>query len=165
VSRLFVAVWPPPPVAAALAALPRPTVEGVRWTTPDQWHVTLRFLGDCDDRDAAAAVAAVEASVTTADAGPTPRRLGRELLVIPVGGLDVLAEAVVAATADIGRPPDPRSFRGHLTLARARRGRRVPAVSAAIDARWKVDEVALVASRTHPHGARYTTVARVMLVG
>ena len=43
--RLFVAAWPPPEVVASLAALPRPDVAGLRWTRPDQWHVTLRFLG------------------------------------------------------------------------------------------------------------------------
>ena len=42
-------MWPPPEVVARLAALARPTVEGVRWTTPEQWHVTLRFLGWVDD--------------------------------------------------------------------------------------------------------------------
>ncbi len=32
------------------AALDRPHVEGLRWTTGDQWHVTLRFLGDARRR-------------------------------------------------------------------------------------------------------------------
>ena len=43
--RLFIAVWPPPDVVEQVAALPRPPVAGLRWTEPEQWHVTLRFLG------------------------------------------------------------------------------------------------------------------------
>ena len=43
--RLFVAVWPPADVVTRVAALPRPDVAGLRWTAPDHWHVTLRFLG------------------------------------------------------------------------------------------------------------------------
>src|ERR1700674_5370013 len=44
--RLFVAVWLPAPVLAQLDDLARPEMAGVRWTTIDQWHVTLRFLGE-----------------------------------------------------------------------------------------------------------------------
>ena len=47
--RLFVAAWPPADVVEALRGLDRPVVTGMRWTTADQWHVTLRFLGDVDD--------------------------------------------------------------------------------------------------------------------
>ena len=47
--RLFVAVWPPVDVVERLSELPRPAVDGVRWTTPDQWHVTIRFLGEVAD--------------------------------------------------------------------------------------------------------------------
>ena len=42
--RLFVAVWPPDDVLDRLAVLPRPEVDGLRWTDQDHWHVTLRFL-------------------------------------------------------------------------------------------------------------------------
>jgi 2'-5' RNA ligase len=44
--RLFVAVWPPPPVVAALAELEHPDVDSVRWTPSSRWHITLVFLGD-----------------------------------------------------------------------------------------------------------------------
>ena len=57
-SRLFVAVVPPDDVLEAVAALPRPVEPGVRWTRPDTWHVTLRFLGDRVDEGAAVAALA-----------------------------------------------------------------------------------------------------------
>ena len=62
-ARLFVAVWPPPEVLDVLAALPRTERPGVRWTTRDQWHVTLRFLGMADPAEAVEAVRRIEASV------------------------------------------------------------------------------------------------------
>ena len=43
--RLFVAVWPPEEVVAELTALPRKDGRGVRFVAPENWHVTLRFLG------------------------------------------------------------------------------------------------------------------------
>src|SRR5688572_25474295 len=45
--RLFVALTPPPPVRAAVAALCTPS-RNIRWTPVEQLHVTLRFLGDTD---------------------------------------------------------------------------------------------------------------------
>ena len=57
--RLFVAVWPPYEVVNSIAALERPPLPGLRWTTPDQWHVTMRFLGDVDDGSVPALVAAL----------------------------------------------------------------------------------------------------------
>ena len=51
--RMFIAAWPPSAVLDALDALPRRDVAGVRWTTREQWHVTLRYLGDVDPDRAA----------------------------------------------------------------------------------------------------------------
>ena len=41
-TRLFVALRPPPEVVARLAALDRPALPGVRWSAPEQWLVKLR---------------------------------------------------------------------------------------------------------------------------
>src|SRR5579862_1557296 len=157
--RLFVAVWPPPDVVVALGALERPVVEGVRWTTPDQWHVTLRFLGEMPDGDALSA-ALSQTSLPRAEAvmGPVSKRPSPALLWLPVAGLDALAAAVIGATGGLGLPAE-RAFRGHLTLARARarapRGllRRLPALELA--ARWEVGEVTVVRSSTGGAGSRY----------
>jgi 2'-5' RNA ligase len=168
--RLFVALWPPPDVVDLLAALPRPPLPGLRWTTPDQWHVTLRFFGDADPKAAEAALQCTAWPATsppTAVLGASVGRFGRETLYVPVSGVEELAHAVAASTADVGEPPPDRPFTGHLTLARARRGRGDvrPAAGACLAhaARWPVDEVTLVASRLEPGGARYSVVARLPL--
>jgi 2'-5' RNA ligase len=161
-TRLFVAAWPPDDVLDRLEALPRPEVSGVRWTTRRQWHVTLRFLGSCSVEDAVSSLSEVVAGATEAVAGPRSGRLGRGVLVLPVAGLDAVAASVLSATAGVGKPPEVRPFRGHLTLARLT-GRARPA-PIAFEARWPVMSVALVESRLLRTGAEYTTVAEVALV-
>jgi 2'-5' RNA ligase len=145
-------------VVDAIAALERPAIDGVRWTTEDQWHVTLCFLGEADVDMATAALATVVASPTTAVMGPATDRFGQTTLQVPVTGLDDLAGAVTTAFG-----PQDRPFRGHLTLARARRGDIRGLCGVPIAGEWPVDEVTLVATELHPKGARYTVVARVQL--
>jgi 2'-5' RNA ligase len=169
--RLFVAVWPSVDVVDVLTDLPRPELAGVRWTTRDQWHVTLRFLGQVATADVDMATETFEgvdadaAGPVLAEMGPATACLGRGILQVPVRGLDELARVTVEATASVGQPPDDRPFHGHLTLARARgrRGdlRRLRGTSLA--ARWKVAELTLVASTPHREGSRYEVVSSLPL--
>ena len=164
--RLFVAVWPSEEVLDAIAALPRPVVPGLRWTTRDQWHVTLRFLGRVDDVDkAAAAVRSIDAAACEVAVGPTLGRFGRRILHVPTHGLDEVAAAATVATAHLGEPVEDRPFRGHLTLARSRRGdtdlRQL--AGTAISGGWRADEVTLVQSHLGGGGARYEVLERVPL--
>ena len=165
--RLFVAVWPPYEVVNSIAALERPPLPGLRWTTPDQWHDTMRFLGDVDDGSVPALVAALPAmsamvsATPTATMGPTTTRLGHHVLVAPVAGLDDVAAAVHEATLSLVPDDDrPRRFRGHVTLARSRRGASVPRSLAGtpLAGTWPVDRVTLVRSYLGPKGARYEIV-------
>ena len=85
--RLFIAVWPPPDVLDTVARLDRPDVPGLRWTTPDQWHVTLRFLGQCEVEEVERAWEGVAHSpVGRATMGPVTSRFGRRILHVPVDG-------------------------------------------------------------------------------
>ena len=163
--RLFVAVWPPPEVVDLLAGLDRPAIDGVRWTTRDQWHVTLRFLGSVESADPAiAALATLEgASGAVASIDGRPIRLGREVLALSVEGLADLAALVGDAFAGIGRPPEHRPFRGHLTLARGRGVRTLSTSRRFQRASFRVRTVSLVESHLGPAGARYESVASVEL--
>ncbi|MFP5319647.1 MAG: RNA 2',3'-cyclic phosphodiesterase [Acidimicrobiia bacterium] len=162
--RLFVAAWPPAGVVSLLAALPRTEVKGLRWTRRDQWHVTLRFLGNVEDVDGVvAALRAAPVGRTEAVMGPAVSRFGHRVLHVPVDGLSAAASAVVRATAGFGEPPENRPFRGHVTLARAADRARVdlrPLAGTPLSGTWPVDEVTLVASRLSPAGARYEIVER-----
>lgn len=161
--RLFVAVWPPEDVLDLVEALDRPAVHGLRWTSRDTWHVTLRFLGQTDLEPVVAALAGVHVPPATARLGPEVGRFGHRVLHVPVGGLDGVAEAVIGATAGLGRPPEDRPFAGHITLARVAKGAKVDLrrfAGAGVDGSWEVTEVCLVESRLSPSGARYTVRAR-----
>ena len=164
-NRLFVAVWPPDFLIEQLRTLDRPPQPGLRWTTEDQWHVTLRFLGDMapaeeEPLSAGLGGAAARMSSVTAAAGPHPRPLGA-VWVLPVAGLDDLARAVGAATGDVGEPLPDRPYRGHLTLARARRPgllRGLP--GATVAGGWPVTDITLVRSHLGSGGARYEVIGR-----
>jgi RNA 2',3'-cyclic 3'-phosphodiesterase len=144
--RLFVGVWPSEDVLDAIEAMPR-TGEA-RWTGRDQWHVTLRFLGEVEDPtpwiERVHAVAS-QFPPRTVTLGPETKMLGRDVLVIPASGLDDVAGALT----------DER-FRGHLTLAR--RAQRSLA-GTPITAAWELRDIALVRSHLGGGPARYETIA------
>lgn len=155
VTRLFVGVWPPPAVVDELRSLPRPDVPSVRWSTPDQWHVTLRFLGSVPDDDVAAVRASlreVEWTSVRVDVGPATVRFSPTVLALPVTGLDDLAGALPL--------PMEQPFRGHLTLARARGRSRIPpeVVGLPFAASWTASSFSLVRSQTLSSGAVYDDV-------
>ncbi len=179
--RLFAAVWPPDEVVALLASFPRSELRDVRWTTPAQWHVTLAFLGDVaqsliDSLGSALAKAMAELpGPFEVRLGPATQQLGRSVLCVPVSGLDALAAATRAAFAEVlsyndgghGSGNEQALFRGHLTIARARGGHRVPAslVGVPVKSSWTIEAVCLVRSELEPRGARYTTIAQATVPG
>ncbi len=166
-ARLFVAVWPPPEVIEVLEGLGRPDRPGVRWTRPEHWHVTLRFLGPAEADPVVAAVSAAASAVrpAVAVAGPATRALGRGVLSLPVAGLEALASEVLTTTSGLGAPPGSRPFHGHLTLARCKGGPPKDLVGRACSARWRVEDVAVVRSVTGGAGVAYETVASAALGG
>jgi 2'-5' RNA ligase len=166
VARTFVAVWPSAEVSQTLAALPREHRRGVRWTHPEQWHITLRFLGEADPDEVAEALAGLDHPPVTARLSGPIGRLGRDVLVVPVDGLASLAAEVRARTATLGdRPPEDRAFLGHVTLARLRGAAACGLTNRVVTGEWEVREITVVTSRLDPDRARYTVVATVPLVG
>jgi len=163
-SRLFIAAWLPPALTRRLRALHRPARDDLRWTSEDQWHVTLRFLGEVSASgpvcEALASVASRFEDVT-ATLGPRPAVLGGRVWVLPVSGLDGLAAAVLEATSAAVPETGRRPFRGHVTLARARRpGALTSLPDVEVRGEWTVDAVTLVCSHLHRDGARYEIVDR-----
>jgi 2'-5' RNA ligase len=182
--RLFVAVWPPARVVETLRAMDRPQLPELRWTTEQQWHVTLRFLGEVDDAvPVARALHAVPGALHEppdgdgtgdgsraggewAGLGPaTAWFRGRQVLQVPVTGLDALARAVAISTAPWDAHADDRRFFGHITVARTRGRARGPVrlTGTPLAGTWSVPSVALVASVLGRGGSRYETLETVSL--
>lgn len=162
-ARLFVAAEVPDEVRADLQArVPRPDEPGVRWVPPTQWHVTLRFLGEADPDVVQAALAPLDAPVASVRLGPRVSRLGRSVVCLPAHGLDEVAAAVRALTAELGDPPE-RRFAGHLTLGRLRHRGACGVAGSPYRAVFPVTEVALVESTLGPGGARHRVLAHLPL--
>ena len=157
-ARLFIAVWPPEDVVAELMSLQRKDQRGVRFVPPDNWHITLRFLGDADPDRVIDALDGEPLRLAQARLGPAVDMLAERALVIPVNGLDDLAADVAGLTAKIGTPTRQRFF-GHLTLARVKPNVAMPrTLGTMVSAEFDVDEIALVQSRLDADGARYETL-------
>lgn len=173
---MFVAVLPPEDVIEDLIAFwePRradPSARGVRWTRPEQWHLTLAFCADVPERAldgfveglAAAAARRRRFTLQVAGGGAFPHPVAAKVLwaglaqtegegaaAAGLAELDALARGCRTAAAHAGAPPDGARFHPHLTLARLGRPRDVVRWVRVLDTYagppWPVDEAALVAS-------------------
>ena len=172
--RLFVAADLPDDVRDALVAW-RPSDDALRPVAPEYLHVTLAFLGACEESlvdaigAAAVACAAPVGSLRVGDGLWLPPRRPRVLAVAledPDGRLGAVQAAVVAAMARVaGHAPEDRPFLPHVTVARVRRGSRVPrgSLAAAPALRFAPTALTLYRSFLSPHGARYEALASAPL--
>lgn len=164
--RLFFALWPSDSLRTALAPRIRALQpDGVgRPQRPDQWHVTVEFLGAVPAsrvpaaREAAAQVQCAPCEVRF-DAIEYWRR--PEVLCLVARELPPMLEDLVrqlrTALAQRGFEPESRPFRAHLTLAR-----KVTRAVTAVQFEplvWPVRELTLVESITDRSGSLYTPLA------
>jgi RNA 2',3'-cyclic 3'-phosphodiesterase len=125
--RLFVALALPDAVAEDLARL-QAGVPGARWSTRDQLHLTLRFIGEVDGRDAAATddtLAAIEAPRFELALKGAGEFGGKNPHALWAGVRDpepvkFLSRKIETALQRIGLPAEERKFVPHVTLARLR---------------------------------------------
>lgn len=182
--RLFVAAEVPAPVKDEVEAATerfRISVRAARWTRPDAWHVTLKFLGSTwprlvDEVRSAVAGAATdggqpfETRVTEVGVFPNARRAR-----VVWAGLEDPDGRFGSIAGDLDRRleelfvPEGRAFTPHLTLARLTPPRNLgefapDLVGTRIDsARFRVGELVLYRSRLSPAGARYEPLERFPL--
>ena len=157
-ARLFIAVWPTEEVVTKLAALPRKEQEGIRFVPDENWHVTLRFIGEAHPDEVIDALDDAVLATARARLGPAVELLAGRALVVPVLGLEALAGAVTELTGHIGQAPG-RRFVGHLTIARVKPHASTPAsLGIPVTGAFDVNDVALVQSRLGPEGPRYETI-------
>ena len=127
--RLFTGLEVPAAIGARLATQ-RGGLPGARWIEPENYHVTLRFLGDIDDAVAEDVIAAlaearprdpVPIALDAVDAfgGERPRALYAR--VVPHPDLMDLQAEHERLVRQAGIAPETRKFTPHVTLARLKR--------------------------------------------
>ena len=189
--RLFIAVAIPEEVQvkmeAAQVELRRVLPERlVRWTKREQFHLTLRFLGEVE----VPRVEALGDFLRAACQGFSPRHLRAQGVgffpdlrfprVAWVGVSDQdnqlprLHQAVEAASQNFtAEAPDER-FTGHVTLARIKGIRRPEAdalgqaaagMAERLFGHWTAYKIELMRSELSPQGARHTPLAAIALAG
>jgi 2'-5' RNA ligase len=126
--RLFAAIELPERVRQSLAMLSG-GIPGARWVEPDSYHVTLRFIGEVDNGQAAdigaqlAELAAPSFDLELSGIGQF--NTGGRPRVVWVGvqsspALSHLARKIDRAIAAAGLPPEDRNFAPHVSIARLR---------------------------------------------
>jgi 2'-5' RNA ligase len=148
-----------------------------RWTPRENLHLTIRFVGNVERTMVDAVAGALAQRPLTAfdlqlgDVGTFGR--GRATRVVWLG-IGAGAEAATALAALVeeecvraGLPAESRSYRAHLTLARARSrdGSRLPDLPAMPRmGPWWADELVLYSSRLARTGAVYEPIRTLTLV-
>jgi 2'-5' RNA ligase len=98
--------------------------DGLRWTAPESWHITLQFLGNTPE------YACIVARVGELQSSPVPVQLEGlgffERAGVFFAGVKLTAELgtlqqrVTAATGHCGFIPETRPYHPHITLARSK---------------------------------------------
>jgi 2'-5' RNA ligase len=174
--RLFVGV---PLAAAAIAELSAITLhlrsggDGLRWSAPDSWHITLQFLGNTVQEQYECTVARLRQLRLP----PVPIRLEGLGLFDSSGvlfaGIRVtpelllLQERITDATGLCGFVSQGRSFHPHITLARSK-GKSLRELRAKVPqvpsfTRFVAEEFLLYESFLGSFGSRYEIRERFLL--
>ena len=171
--RLFVALRLPPSVRRALTEW-RVEIPGVRWTPPEQLHLTLRFIGSTNPSPVKAALLKVISPPVTVSfervrlfpRSSAPRVLAATVMITPE--LQSLHARIETALEQAGIDREGRPFRPHVTLARCKdpdlvklkpllRAIALPASA------YEINTLHLFESRLHPEGARHTVLESYLL--
>jgi 2'-5' RNA ligase len=156
------------------------TTAGVRWVKTENIHLTLKFLGEVDEREihrvcqkagaAAHHCEPFQITCSTAGAFPSPDRPRTIWMGVNdnQGRLSQVQQRIEESLGQLGFPPEPRKFHGHLTLGRIRYNRRGSdelrqMLEAEKDTEFgilPVDEVVVFSSEHSGQGPTYTVLGR-----
>lgn len=180
--RMFVAVRPPAEIVEELTDFLEPR-DGMSWTRPENWHITLAFMDRVPDARLDELVDRLESAAQRVEpfitrlggAGAFPDVSRASVLWLGVNyeamkPLERLALAARSAANKSGASPDGKPFRPHLTLARPSGGRDATKWIRVLDtfysSSWDVAEIELVQSflgEGPRRSARHEVVAKLPL--
>ncbi|MDH3195501.1 MAG: RNA 2',3'-cyclic phosphodiesterase [Hyphomicrobiales bacterium] len=166
--RLFTALEIPADIAFSLSLL-RGGLPGARWIDPENYHVTLRFIGNVDGpvandvADALRQISRPSFELALEGLGAFGNRRPRSLWagIKPAPALNDLRAEVERSLQRIGLEPEHRRFTPHITLARLR-GASEPDVAAYLTLRgnfqtasFPVGRFVLLSSKASRGGGPY----------
>jgi 2'-5' RNA ligase len=178
--RLFVGIPLAIPVIDELEKISfrhRADGDGLRWSTPESWHITLQFLGNTSQTQ----YECIVARLRELRSPPVPIELNETGFFDRAGiffagvaltpELLALQQRVIAGTGPCGFVPEDHPFRPHITLARSKGRRRAPGLEtlkAKIRHQPKfspfvAEEFLLYESFTRPTGSLYEIRQRFRL--
>jgi len=154
-----------------------PSHPGLRWTRPENLHLTVRFLGDIDEsvgdmltsrlRGSLRSFGPVFVQIDGVSWFPPRRPVVLAAGLAPSRRLDQLFEIVENEVVSMGVAAESRSLRPHITVARLsrRETRHVPEVHEQVSAEFWCQELILFQSRLLPAGAQYAHFGEISLGG
>ena len=169
--RLFTALAVPPELRAQLASLPRKGLDA-KWSCPDDFHITIRFLGDLEPErlpEIETALARVRRApfgveVQGLDAFENKHQTILHAKVQSVRKMEALCADITDELAPLGFDFGVRAFVPHITLARLKGARGLDDYMArhgrSVTARWQVMEFHLMLSAAPDAAGRRYTVLR-----
>lgn len=170
--RLFIALRPDHQTCQALARLrarAAPHIEGIRWTAPENWHVTLHFLGACSAElttrlahelpDRAADFTALQLAGRRLQGFPSQQRAGRiwALTLERQHALSGWHARLGRWLEEMGLAVERRPLKAHITLARSASARLWPLREAPLACHF--DRLALYESIMTPRGPVYQSLS------
>lgn len=166
--RLFTALEIPRDAALSLSLL-RGGLPGARWIDTENYHITLRFIGDVEGHVADEVANALDRvrrpafSLTLSGVGAFGSKKPHSIYagVTPSPDLAALQGEIERICQRLGLPADPRKFVPHVTLARLRHSSPID-VASYLSARgnfaampFKVGRFVLMSSRDSVGGGPY----------
>jgi len=170
--RLFTGLEIPSHVAQSLAMM-RGGLPGARWIDPENYHLTLRFIGDIDDalaREIAVMLGRVQRMSFELRLDGLSSFGGRKPRAVIAGATQIPALMELQAEHDrllqrLGLDPEGRKYIPHVTLARLRdsSGRQVADYLAALghyrSSSFQISRFVLFSSRASVGGGPYVVEA------
>ncbi|MDZ7658404.1 RNA 2',3'-cyclic phosphodiesterase [Fodinibius sp.] len=175
--RLFIAIPLPKGVKQQLLDLQQP-IEGIRWQSQEQMHLTLKFVGEVDKttvselREELDNIVHSDFSMTISGIGYFPE--GKQPKVVWAGikenaNLQELHKKVENRCEKMGIAPENRPYKPHVTIGRTKNAYK-RSVTSFINQHKKfgiqniqVNEFVLFESELHPDGARHHPLQTYLL--
>ena len=187
--RLFIAISIPEPVRDEIIRVqqelqPLVSRDVARWARSDQFHLTLRFLGDVPAdgvEDLKKSVGAVCRNVRplflrAEGVGFFPNPRSPRIIWVGIddreGRLIDLQKQIETAVGQFSPEPGEKNFTGHATLGRLKNPRpadirdlaaRAQSLEKRLFGEWTAHEIEIIRSELSPAGARYTSLAVIRL--